>query len=87
MTMTMPHIMYYAPNVTDGDIGGIPPLSPYPFVFEQGPFGYIIQRLGDSEATKIVASESVLLKDLCSYRSYLCLTTEDSRHPASEHSR
>ena len=87
MTMTMPHVMYYAPDVTDGDIGGIPPLSPYPFVFERWPLGYMIQRLGDREATKIVASESVLLKDLCSYRSYLCLTTEDSRHPASEHSR
>jgi hypothetical protein len=43
MTMVMPHIMYYAPDVTDADVGGIPPRSPYPFVMEQGPQGYFIQ--------------------------------------------
>ncbi len=88
MTMVLPHIMYYAPNVTDTEVGGIPPLSPYPFVFEQGPLGYIIQRLGDSEAVKIVASESALLQDLCAYRNYLCLKSDaSSSSPGREHSR
>jgi hypothetical protein len=75
MTMVMPHVMYYAPNVTDADVGGLPPppLSPYPFVFEQGPLGYLLQRLGAREAAKIVDEEIRLMKELCSYRAYLCL--------------
>lgn len=75
MTMSMPHVMYYAPNVTDAQVGGIgcPPCVPYPFAFESGPHGYIIQRLGDSEAAKIVADEAALVKELCDYRSVLCL--------------
>jgi len=75
LTMVMPHVMYYAPNVTDTDIGGVapPPLSPYPFVFEQGPLGYFVQLLGEREAAQIVSRESELVKDLCAYRDYLCL--------------
>lgn len=87
MTMPMPHIMYYAPNATDAEVGGIPPLSPYPFVFEPGPLGYIIQRLGDNEAAKIVANESALVKDLCTYRSSLCLSAGAPGNPPSQHSR
>jgi hypothetical protein len=85
MTMVLPHIMYYAPNLTNADVGGIspPPLSPYPFVFEAGSLGYIVQRLGDAEAAKIVANEADLLKDLCSYRSYLCLKAGGPDRPAS----
>jgi hypothetical protein len=76
MTMSMPHIMYYAPNVNDSKVGGLgcPPCAPYPFAFETGPHGYIIQRLGDQEAAKIVADESALVRELCEYRSVLCLS-------------
>jgi hypothetical protein len=82
MTMSMPHIMYYAPNTTAADIGSMPcpPCAPYPFVFEPGPHGYIIQRLGDAESAKIVADEAELVKELCSYRSSLCLTPHPSDH-------
>jgi len=75
MTMSMPHLMYYAPNVTDSKVGGLgcPPCAPYPFAFETGPHGYIIQRLGDKEAAKIVADESILVRELCAYNSALCL--------------
>jgi hypothetical protein len=77
MTMMMPHVMYCAPNVIDADVGGLPPppLSPYPFVFEQGPTGVSIQRPGDRGAAKIVAKETSLTKELCSYPPYLCLET------------
>jgi hypothetical protein len=80
MTMSMPHIMYYAPNITEAQIGGMPcpPCAPYPFVFEPGPHGYIIQRLGDRESAKIVEDEADLVKELCSYRSVLCLPKSDS---------
>jgi len=81
-TMSMPHIMYYAPNVTSADVGGMPcpPCAPYPFMFEPGPHGYIIQRLGDKEAAKIVADEASLVGELCSYRSALCLSPPHSDH-------
>lgn len=76
VTVTLPHIMYYAPNVTDADIGGVPPLSPYPFVIDHGPHGLFIQLLGEAETAKIVAAESDLLRDLCSYRRSLCVPTK-----------
>ena len=83
MTMSMPHVMYYAPNVTDSKVGGLgcPPCAPYPFAFESGPHGYIIQRLGDQETAKIVADESTLAHELCEYRSVLCLRPQNSVNP------
>jgi hypothetical protein len=82
MTMAMPHIMYYAPHVTDSQVGGLgcPPCAPYPFAFESGPHGYIIQRLGDRETAKIVTDEANLVRELCEYRSLLCLPPQN---PAS----
>jgi hypothetical protein len=85
MTMSLPHVMYYAPNVSAADIGGMPcpPCAPYPFVFEPGPHGYIIQRLGDAESAKMVGEEAELVSELCSYRSALCLKPHDSGHSPS----
>ena len=85
-TMSMPHVMHYAPNVTDAEVGEMPcpPCAPYPFVFESGPHGDIIQRLGDGEAAKIVADEADLVKELCSYRSVLCLSAHDSSQSHSK---
>jgi len=81
-TMSMPHVMYYAPNVTASEVGGMPcpPCAPYPFVFEPGPHGYIIQRLGDEETAKIVVDEADLVNDLCSYRSALCISAPHAGH-------
>jgi hypothetical protein len=83
-TMSMPHIMYYAPHVTGADVGGMPcpPCAPYPFVFEPGPHGYVIQRLGDQESAKIVTDEASLVSELCAYRSALCLSPHQSVHSA-----
>jgi hypothetical protein len=83
MTMSMPHVMYYAPNVTDSKVGGLgcPPCAPYPFAFDSGPHGYIIQRLGDQEAAKIVADESTLVRELCDYQGVLCLQPQPSAKP------
>jgi hypothetical protein len=80
-TMVMPHVMYYAPNVGDADIGGVPPppMGPYPFVMGHGPLGYIVQPLGEHEAAQIVSTESELVKDLCAYRSYLCLSSPETK--------
>ena len=75
MTMPMPHVMYYAPNVRSAEVGGLscPPCAPYPFLFEEGPHGYVIQRLGARETEKILTEEADLVRDLCGYRRELCL--------------
>lgn len=79
-TMVMPHLMYYAPGVTNSDIGAVPDLAQpdslrYPFIDQQGipEQSYIIQLVGDAEKAKILASEKDLLEDLCAYRKLLCL--------------
>src|SRR6266851_3917876 len=67
-TSMNPHVMHYAPNVSNEDVGGaFPapevmqyyiqhgrwPASPAPFVILPGPHGYHIQMLGVTEAAAI----------------------------------
>jgi hypothetical protein len=80
-TMAMPHLMFYAPGITDEDIGAVPNLSDpssllYPFIDRQGNAeqSYMIQLVGEAEKAKILADEKDLLHDLCAYRDVLCLT-------------
>jgi hypothetical protein len=80
VTMSLPHHMFYAPNLTNKDIGGAPPPSPYPFIFDQGPHGYIVTLVGDTERAGIVAASQDLLKDLCAFRSVLCLAAGATSH-------
>jgi len=82
VTMSMPHYMFYAPNVKDADVGGKPG-SPCPFVVPQGPGPHdvIVLLVGQAEKTKIVADSADLVSELCSYRKFLCL---DSRHDGRE---
>ena len=81
VTISMPHYMFYAPNVKDADIGG-KPLSPYPFVLSQGPGPHdvIILLVGQAEKTKILADSADLLSELCSYRTFLCLASANGGH-------
>ena len=81
VTMSMPHYMFYAPNVKDADIGG-KPLSQYPFALPQGPGPHdvIILLVGQAEKTKIVADSADLLSELCSYRKFLCLASANRGH-------
>src|SRR5262245_54825973 len=74
-TMAMPHLMFYAPNIANEDIGAAPNLSIhssllYPFIDKQGiaEQTYIIQLIGEAETAKILADEEALLRDLCAYR-------------------
>lgn len=76
-TMPMQHLMFYAPNLTDADIGAGPSSFPgYPFIFKEGiaEQSYMIQLLGEAERAKIVVDEKPLLDALCSYRSELCVS-------------
>jgi len=84
-TMAMPHLMFYAPYMTNEDIGAVPDLSVhssllYPFIDKQGNAeqSYVIQLIGEAEKAKILADEKALLDELCAYRDILCLA--DKRH-------
>ena len=79
-SMSMPHLMFYAPNITNQDIGAVPDLSVhssllYPFVDKQGNAeqSYMIQLIGETEKARIMADEKCLLAALCAYRDVLCL--------------
>jgi len=79
-TMPMPHLMFYAPYMTNEDIGAVPDLGVhasllYPFIDQQGnpEQSYMIQLIGESETAKILADEKALLDELCAYRDVLCL--------------
>jgi hypothetical protein len=79
-TMSMPHLMFYAPNITNEDIGAVPDLNVYssllyPFIDRQGiaEQSYMIQLIGEAEKAKILADEKTLLDDLCAHRDVLCL--------------
>ncbi len=75
-TMSVPHLMFYAPNLTNEDIGAVPSADRYfPFTFKEGiaEQTYIIHLVGEAEKMKIVANEQALLNGLCAYRDVLCL--------------
>lgn len=79
-TMSMPHLMFYAPGVTNQDIGAMPDLADhaslmYPFIDQQGipQQSYMIQLIGDMEKAQILVREKTLVRDLCAYRDVLCL--------------
>ena len=76
-TMNMPHYMFYAPNVTDADIGG-KQYGLYPFILSMSPGrdDVIIMLVGQTEKDKILGEGKDLLADLCSYRNYLCTSAE-----------
>jgi hypothetical protein len=85
-TMAMPHLMFYAPYVTNKDIGAAPDFNDrssltYPFVDEHtngnGEHSYMIQPLGEAETAKILREEKQLIEDLCAYRDVLCLSRSE----------
>ncbi|MGF1631293.1 MAG: hypothetical protein ACFCUT_17615 [Kiloniellaceae bacterium] len=85
-TLAMPHLMFYAPYVTNEDIGALPDLASHasllnPFIDKQGnpEQSYMIQLVGEAEKAKILADEKTLIDDLCAYRDVLCLP--DMKHP------
>ena len=74
--MSGPHLMFYAPNITNEDIGAVPNASfLYPFIFKEAiaEQSYMIQLIGEAEKAKIMVDEKTLLDDLCAYRDFLCL--------------
>ncbi len=72
-TLNIPHVMYYAPNVSNEDIGGGKLGGVYPFIIMQGPHGYIIQLLGLAERAAITREYEEMLERLCKIKEVWCL--------------
>jgi len=81
MTMQMPHYMFYAPYITNADIGNIPngradgpvvnnPEAPI-FGEKNSPYAYIILLAGQKEAAKIIDQGKDLVKRLGDYRAFM----------------
>jgi len=77
-TMVAPHYMFYAPNVTDADIGG-KRQADGPFMLSTGPHGLIFLGVGATRKQEILSQSSDLLAALCAYRSVLCVTKAGHR--------
>lgn len=79
-TLSLPHLMPYAPYVTNEDLGAQPDLKNlaslrWPFIDKQGNAqqSYVIQMVGEAEKARILADEKPLIDALCAYRDVLCL--------------
>jgi len=82
MTMSMPHYMFYAPHVTDSDIGTDPNSPTGPWLVNpgntvlgnhEGLFGYIIVPAREDLTTKIRQSGKDMLQRLAGYSAYFKL--------------
>ena len=73
VTMNYPHVMYYAPNVSDKDIGGGKRGGMYPFVIMPGPHGYFIQPIDLTERAAINKECEEMLARLCKIKQAWCL--------------
>ena len=80
VTLNIPHVMYYAPNITNEDIGGGKLGGMYPFVIMPGPHGYIIQLLGLTERVAITKDYEEMLARLCKIKEAWCLPKEKGQY-------
>ncbi len=78
-TVNLPHVMYYAPNVSTEDIGGGKPAGMYPFVILPGHHGYMIQVFGVTERAAINKEYEEMLTRLCNIKDVWCLPKEKSQ--------
>ncbi len=80
-TANFPHVMYYAPNVSDEDIGAGKLGGMEPFVILHGRHGYMIQALGLTERAGINREYEQMLARLCKIKDVWCLPKENWRLP------
>ena len=72
-TTNIPHVMHYAPHVSNNEIGGGKPGGMDPFVIFHGPHGYTIQFLGLTERAAIHKEYEEMLAKLCNIKEVWCL--------------
>src|SRR5207237_6992731 len=90
-TANVPHMMYYAPNVSSKEIGAATPTTeqlryfsqhgrwpdtPYPFLILHGPHGYIVEFRGVVERDAITKEYEGRLVRLCKIKEVWCLPKE-----------
>ena len=80
--MNMPHVMFFAPNLSSGDVGGGPLMGTFPYIVNSGPMAYMIVNVGETEKARIHSESHNLLSQACAYRAYLCLPESGSDHGA-----
>src|SRR5262249_50861382 len=61
-TVSNPHLMFYGPNLTDADIGGI--RGAFVFMNRVGPDGMMIVPVGEKERATILAESQSLIAQL-----------------------
>ena len=81
VTASVPHVMYYAPNVTNNEVGGGKPGpgAKYPFVILPGPHGYNVQFLGQAETEAVRKEYKEMLERLCKINNEWCLPVVGSQ--------
>ena len=84
VTMNYPHVMYYAPNITNEDIGGGKLGGMYPFVIMPGPHGYMIQPIDLTERALINKEYEEMLARLCKIKAVWCLPKEKGQYTESK---
>jgi len=80
VTMNYPHVMYYAPNVSNEDIGGGKLGGMYPFVIMPGPHGYMIQPIDLTERAAINKEYEEMLTRVCKIKEVWCLPKEKGQY-------
>jgi len=89
VTMSMPHYMFYAPYITNTDVGikqdahqGPMLVNPDQWVLgeRKGPHGYIILPATETEKAKILEESKELVKRLGAYKAYFKVDTGGMHH-------
>ena len=88
-TANVPHVMYYAPNVSDKDVAAATPTleqfhhftehgrwpeTPYPILILRSPHGCLIRFRGVEERNAITKQYEGMLGQLCKIKDVWCLT-------------
>jgi hypothetical protein len=73
LTVSFPHVMYFAPEVTPADIGAGQLGGSYPFVIMPGHHGYMVQPLGRMERAEIARADQAMLARLCGMKAEWCV--------------
>jgi hypothetical protein len=79
-TISHPHVMYFAPNVSGKDIGSGEPGGMYPHIIMPGPHGLIVQALDTKEKATIHKRHAVLTQKLCKLKQAWCLPQQHRGH-------
>lgn len=88
VSMHLPHYMFYAPYLTNEDVGG-KPASEHPVVFSpsenvlgvgKSPFNYMVLPAGKTETARIIEENKSLLKRLAMYKPYLKVKSDERHH-------